>query len=100
MINPNSDDGSSIHLCANGIILDDQGESGNVADWRVERSPTISFLDWGSVAIQVDIVEGRWAGREWDILALARRVGKVFITNNPNPREVIFERSELYLENR
>lgn len=99
MVNPNADDGSSMHLCANGVILDDRGEPGNVADWRVVRSPAISFLDWGAIAVQVDIVGGRWAGREWDMLALVRRVGKVYLTNNPQPGEIIIERSELCLAN-
>ena len=97
MVNPNAEDGSSVHFCANKLILDDQGSTGNVADWRVARSPAISFLDWGAIAVQVDIVGGRWAGREWDMLTLVRRMGKVFVTNNPQPGEIIIERSELCL---
>lgn len=98
MVNPNAQDGSSVHFCANSVILDDQGETGNVADWRVARSRAISFLDWGTIAVQVDIVGGRWAGREWDMLTLVPRMGKVFVTNNLQPGEIIIERSELCLE--
>ena len=97
MVNPNAEDDSSVHFCANKLILDDQGSTGNVADWRVARSPAISFLDWGAIAVQVDIVGGRWAGRAWDMLTLVRRMGKVFVTNNPQPGEIIIERSELCL---
>ena len=97
MVNPNAEDGSSVHFCANNLILDDEGSTGNVADWRVARSPAISFLDWGAIAVQVDIVGGRWTGREWDMLTLVRRMGKVFVTNNPQPGEIIIERSELCL---
>lgn len=53
-----------IHLCANGLVIGGDGRRGTAQNWRITRSPAVSSLDWGSVAIRVDILEGRWAGRE------------------------------------
>jgi hypothetical protein len=59
MINPNVDDGSLIHFCVNGVILDHQSETSTVANWRAGRSQAISFLEWGVIAVRIDIVDGR-----------------------------------------
>jgi hypothetical protein len=97
VVNSRATEGSSLHLCADGRIMTEDGPHQTIQNWRILRSPAISFLDWGTVAVHVDVVAGRWQGRDWDVMALVRRTGKVFVTNNPNPGEAIIERSEICL---
>jgi len=97
VFNSKSTDNSPLHLCANGRVLNADGSLANIQNWRIVRSPAISSYDWGTVAVKIDIVGGRWAGREWDVLTLVRRVDKVFVTNNTTPGEAVVERSQVCL---
>lgn len=92
---PNTD--SPIHLCSNGVVMTGSGLNPVLQNWRASFSPAISFLDWGTISVKVDIVSGRWEGRTWDALTLVRRNGTIFVTNNPNPGEATIERSEVCL---
>lgn len=87
-----------LHLCLNGLIMTANGPHPDLQNWRVQRSAALSFLDWGTIAVRVDIVGGPWAGREWTPLTLVRRVDKVFLTNNPNPAEADITRSDICLQ--
>lgn len=97
VVNSRATEGTPIHLCAGGRIMTEDGLHQSLQNWRIMRSPAISFLDWGTIAVHVDIVAGRWKGRDWDVLALVRQTGQVFVTNNPTPGEAIIERSEVCL---
>ena len=85
------------HFCSNGVIMQGDGVHEALENWRIYRSPAIGSYDWGTVNVRVDIYSGRWEGRSWNMLTLVRNVGKVFLTNNPNPGELRIERSELCL---
>ena len=58
----------------------DGGLHENFTNWQIRRSPAISSTEWGTVAVEIEIIDGRWKGRHWDVLTLVRRVGKVFVT--------------------
>ncbi len=90
---------SKMHLCAGGVVMNDAGLDQYRQKWRIERSATISESDWGSVAVIVDIIGGRWEGREVPVLVLTRRSGKVFVTNNISPGPVEISRSQPCLGN-
>jgi hypothetical protein len=83
-----------LHLCSNGVIVREPGSNGNLENWRVTRSPAVSSYDWGTVSIEVDIVRGRWAGRHWAVLTVARFDNGFVVTNNYRPGPVEFTRSE------
>jgi len=89
---------SKLHLCAGGVVMNDAGLDEFRQNWRVERSGTISESDWGTVAVIVEIIGGRWEGREFTALVLIRRSGKVFVTNNISPGHVEISRSQSCLE--
>ncbi|MBN4064579.1 hypothetical protein JYU04_02465 [Dehalococcoides mccartyi] len=86
-----------MHFCSNGVVMTTEGPNEVFQHWRVTRSPALLASDWGTVGVKVDIISGRWVGREWDVLTLVRKVGEVFITNNPYPGVAEIERSEICL---
>lgn len=88
----------AVHFCSRGLVMNGGGRDEFIQNWRVERSPALSFLDWGTIAVKVDVVGGRWAGNEWNILTLVRRDGKIFVTNTPKPREIEIPRSDICLQ--
>jgi len=88
---------TELHLCRDGIVMIDGGLHENFTNWHIRRSPAISFADWGKVAIEVEIIDGRWKGRLWDVLTLVRKGGKVFLTNNQQPGPLEVNRSNLCL---
>jgi hypothetical protein len=92
------EDEPPLHLCLNGLIMTANGPHPDLQNWRVQRSAALSFLDWRTIAVRVDIVGGPWAGREWTPLTLVRRVDKLFLTNNPNPTEADITRSDICLQ--
>ena len=85
---------SKLHLCADGIVMNDAGLDEFRQNWRVEKSVNNPESDWGSVAVIVEIIGGRWEGREFTALVLTRRSGKVFVTNNISPGPVEISRSQ------
>ena len=90
---------TELHLCSNGVVMIDGGLHENFTNWQIRRSPAISSADWGTVAVEIEIIDGLWKGRHWDVLTLVRRVGKVFVTNSPQLGPLDVTRSELCLGN-
>ncbi|MDP6666434.1 MAG: hypothetical protein QF357_03430 [Dehalococcoidia bacterium] len=87
-------DPTSWHMCMGGVVLNDAGVDQIRQNWRVERSPAISRQDWGTVSVMVDIISGRWEGRQFPLLTLTRRLGKIMRISTNNPGEVEIKRSK------
>lgn len=82
------------HLCADGVVLNEAGLDQIRQHWRVDRSPATSSQDWGTVSVMVSVIAGRWEGREFALLTLNRKVGKIFVLNTTTPGEVEIKRSK------
>jgi hypothetical protein len=93
-----SGDGNPLHFCNAGVVMTENGPHETIQNWVVHRSPAISSYEWGTIGIEIDIVGGRYKGRNWTVLTLVRRNGTIFVTNNPNPEEIIVERSSICLD--